>query len=90
MASWLNSCLRLPTAAPVDACALSRLKSLSILGRLPSLMLLPSAIRSVVRVLAWLLRLASWPISVGLAGAVIGVTRSMLFVVDDRVVVVWR
>jgi hypothetical protein len=27
---------------------------------------------------------------VGLGGAVSGVTRSMLFVVDERVVVVWR
>ena len=90
MASWLNSCLKLPIAAPVVACALSRLKSLSILGLLPSLTLLPSAIRSVVRVLAWLLRLASWPMSVGLGGAVRGVTRSMLFVVEERVVVVWR
>ena len=90
MASWLKSCLKLPIAAPVVACVLSRLKSLSILGLLPSLTLLPSAIRSVVKVLAWLLRLASWPISVGLGGAVRGVTRSMLFVVDERVVVVWR
>jgi hypothetical protein len=67
---------------------LSRRKSLSILGRLASLMLLASAIRSVVRVLAWLFKLASWPMRVGLGGAVRGVTRSILLVVDERVVAV--
>jgi hypothetical protein len=52
MASWLNSCLKLPIAAPVGSCALSRLWSFSRLVRLASLVVLPSAIRRVVRVLA--------------------------------------
>jgi hypothetical protein len=70
---------------------LSRLNSLSRLGRPDSLVVLRSAIRKVVRVLAWLFRLPScWPMRVGLGGAVSGVTRSMLFVVDERVVVMWR
>jgi hypothetical protein len=90
MASWLNSCLKLPIAAPVGSCALSRLWSFSRLVRLASLVVLPSAIRRVVRVLAWLFRLASfWLMSVGLGGAVIGVTRSMLFVAVARVAVMW-
>lgn len=90
MASWLNSCLKLPIAAPRGACVLSRRKSLSILGRLASVRVLASAIRNVVRVLAWLFRLASWPMRVGLGGAVSGVTRSILLVVDERVLAVWR
>jgi hypothetical protein len=88
MASWLNSCLRLPIAAPVGSCVLSRLWSFSRLVRLASLVVLPSAIRSVVKVLAWLFRLASfWLMSEGLGGAVRGVTRSMLFVAVERVAV---
>lgn len=79
-------------AAPAGHWVLSRRASRSRLGRLASLLvvLLPSAMRRVVSVLAWLLRLASWWLGkVGLGGAVMGMTRSMLLFAVERAEAWW-